>query len=120
MSNKLYVSLVQSHLHWENPAANRAHFSEVFKSIDSKPDLIILPEMFTTGFTMNANRLAETPDGESLNWMRNQAQKYEVAIVGSLIIKEDNHYYNRLYFVFPDGLYKSYDKRHTFTLARRT
>jgi len=73
--------------------------------------------MFTTGFTMNAKSVAETMDGDTLNWMQYLAVKNEVAIVGSLIIKEDNKFYNRLFFVHPTREVEYYDKRHTFTLA---
>lgn len=117
MKETLSVSLIQSHLHWENPLANRELFSEKISRLERKSDLIILPEMFTTGFTMNAEDLAETESGESLQWMISEAKENQSAITGSVIIEENSKYYNRLFFVFPDGNYKSYDKRHTFTLA---
>lgn len=113
----LRVTIVQAHLNWENPIANRANFSEKITTISEKTDLIILPEMFTTGFSMNAEVLSEKNEGKTVQWMISEAKKNDTAITGSLIIKEDNNHYNRLYFVFPDGSYKSYDKRHTFTLA---
>jgi len=113
----LKVTLIQSQLHWENPAANRANFSEKIKAISEKTDLIVLPEMFTTGFTMHASKLSEENDGESVKWMISEATKNNTAITGSLICKEQGNYFNRLYFVFPNGTYKTYDKRHTFTLA---
>ncbi len=116
MSN-LKVTIVQSHLHWENPVTNRINFSEKIKAISEKTDLIVLPEMFTTGFTMNALNLSEENEGESVQWMISEARKSDTAITGSLIIREGDSYFNRLFFVFPNGTYKTYDKRHTFTLA---
>ena len=113
----LKVTIVQSHLHWENPLANRNLFSEKIKAISEETHLIILPEMFTTGFTMNAAPLAEEANGPTLQWMQNIATERKCAITGSLIVKENGNYFNRLYFVFPDGTYQQYDKKHTFTLA---
>ncbi len=115
--NNLGITLIQSHLHWENPVANRANFSEKISSISEKTDLVVLPEMFTTGFSMNAADLAEEREGETVQWMVSEAKKNNMAITGSLIIKENDSHYNRLYFAFPDGSYKTYNKRHTFTLA---
>lgn len=115
--NPLSVTIIQSHLYWENPVANRLNFSEKIKSISEKTDLIILPEMFTTGFSMNASSLFEEPNGETLNWMISEAKKHNTAITGSIIVKEEKRFFNRLYFVFPNGDFKHYDKRHTFTLA---
>ena len=117
MQEELKVSIIQSKLVWENPEANRKLFSEKIASISEETDLIILPEMFTTGFTMNASTLAETENGETLNWTQTEAKKKDCAITGSVIISENNNYYSRLFFVFPNGDYKTYDKRHTFTLA---
>jgi omega-amidase len=115
--DNLKVCIIQVQLHWENPVANLLMFSEKINSISEKIDLIVLPEMFTTGFTMNAIALSEEETGESVQWMISQARQYDVAITGSLIIKENKNFYNRLYFVFPDGSFQTYDKRHTFTLA---
>ncbi len=113
----LQVAFIQSHLHWENPVANRAQFSEKIQIITNEVNLIVLPEMFTTGFTMNAAEVAESHQGTSFQWMQEQAKLKNAAITGSLIIEEDGKFYNRLYFVFPDGSFQQYDKRHTFTLA---
>lgn len=113
----LSITIIQSHLQWENPIANRLNFSEKIDSISEDTDLVILPEMFTTGFSMQATTLAEGPDGETLNWMISEAKKHSIAITGSIIVRENERFYNRLYFVFPNGDFKHYDKRHTFTLA---
>jgi predicted amidohydrolase len=115
--DKLAITLIQSHLHWENPIENRANFSEKIKNISERTDLIILPEMFSTGFSMNTAMLSEEKEGETLKWMILEAKRNSCAITGSIIIKEGSRYFNRLYFVFPNGDYKPYDKRHTFTLA---
>ena len=88
--NDLKVTLIQSHLHWENPEANRAMFSEKIASIPEPTDLIVLPEMFTTGFTMNASPLAETMQGLTVQWMKEQSLILDAAIVGSIIIEENN------------------------------
>lgn len=114
----LSITIIQSHLHWENAIANRMHFSERMATISEKTDLIILPEMFTTGFSMNAKTLSEATEGDTLQWMLLEAKKHQTAITGSVIISENNTYYNRLFFVFPNGTYEKYDKRHTFTLAK--
>lgn len=118
MKTDLKITLVQSELIWENASANRELFSKKFQTFEGETDLIVLPEMFTTGFSMNAKKLAEPNDGESLNWMISEARKHNCAITGSVIISEDDKFYNRLFFVLPDGTYEKYDKKHTFTLAK--
>ncbi|MAN59601.1 MAG: amidohydrolase [Flavobacteriaceae bacterium] len=117
MKETLTVSLIQTELHWENPEANRRHFADKIDEITEHTDLIVLPEMFTTGFSMNAKALAEPTQGTTLQWMQVLAKKRNVAITGSVIVTEGGHYYNRLFFVFPDGSHEIYDKKHTFTLA---
>lgn len=101
-----------------NASANRELFSKKFQTFEGETDLIVLPEMFTTGFSMNAKKLAEPNDGDSLNWMISEARKHNCAITGSVIISENDKFYNRLFFVLPDGTYEKYDKKHTFTLAK--
>ena len=118
MEENLKITIIQSELHWEDVDANLEMFSKKIQYIEEETDLIILPEMFSTGFSMNAESLAETNDGKTLNWMISEAKKYQTAITGSVIISENNHFYNRLFFVFPDGSYEKYDKKHTFTLAK--
>lgn len=117
MHEELRVSIIQSNLIWESPEDNRNLFSEKINAISEETELIVLPEMFTTGFTMNASSLAEEEKGDTLIWMQNEAQKNNCAITGSIIIKDKGSYYNRLLFVFPNGEYNVYNKRHTFTLA---
>lgn len=113
----LRVTLIQADLVWEDPGTNRARFAEKITPLTGSTDLIILPEMFTTGFSMNPEPLAERMDGPTLSWLATQAASTGAAICGSLIIQEDNAYYNRLVWMQPDGQYFTYDKRHRFTLA---
>jgi omega-amidase len=112
----LSLALVQSALHWENPQANRDQFAQLLANI-SPVDLIVLPEMFTTGFSMSPLNLAEEMEGPTLNWLRERAREHAAAITGSIICKEQDHFVNRLLFVYPNGEYKYYDKRHLFSLA---
>lgn len=117
MAETFRITLVQTHLEWENIEANLKHFSKKLAHISGRPDLIVLPEMFSTGFSMNAPALAEESEGQTFQWMLLQAKKMNSAIIGSVIIKENEQFFNRLFFVFPNGEYKKYDKKHTFTLA---
>jgi omega-amidase len=111
------IALIQSSLFWENPKENRNHFEEKINSITNEVDLIVLPEMFTTGFTMNPSAVFETMQGETITWLKHLAKAKNTAITGSLIIKENDNFFNRLVFVFPSGEIQFYDKRHLFTLA---
>ncbi|MEX6626637.1 nitrilase family protein [Tenacibaculum salmonis] len=115
--NKLKTVLVQSDIVWENPKENRKNFQEKINKLSSDIDLIILPEMFTTGFTMNPNSLAETMNGDTIIWMQKISKEKKCAITGSIIIKENELYFNRLLFVHPSGKIDFYDKKHLFTLA---
>ena len=117
MQDHLNITLIQSDLVWENPKKNRKHFKEKIETITEAVDLIVLPEMFATGFTMNAAAVAENMDGKTIEWMKGIALNTNAAVVGSLIISEDKKFYNRLLFVEPSGSMHYYDKRHTFTLA---
>jgi predicted amidohydrolase len=118
----LRITLVQADLAWENPAANRAHLAELLAKHPPQTDIILLPEMFATGFSMNTAKLAETNDdkndGDSLQWMRQQARRYNALVVGSLITKDEGKFYNRLFAVHPDGTRQHYDKRHLFFMAK--
>lgn len=113
----LRVSLVQFEVIWENPVANRSKLNELINRLDGKTDLIVLPEMFTTGFSMHARELAETMAGESLNWMLDQSKAHQAALAGSMIVKEDENYFNRFIFVTPTGEIFYYDKRHLFSIG---
>lgn len=113
----LNVSLIQSDLIWEDPTANRISFKKHFNQVPDDCNLIILPEMFTSGFTMNPSTVAETMDGITVQWLRSNARQINCAICGSLVIEESGIYYNRFLFVSPDGTIQQYDKRHTFNMA---
>ncbi|OGX87246.1 amidohydrolase [Hymenobacter glacialis] len=111
------VSFIQTELHWHDAAANRAAFAQQLAQLAGPTDLIVLPEMFTTGFSMEAAAQAETMDGPTVAWLRAQAAAHNAVVTGSVIIQENGHYHNRLLWVRPDGSLSSYDKRHLFTLA---
>ena len=113
----LNIALVQAPLVWENRDANLDYFTDKIGELSTDVDLVLLPEMFTTGFTMNAKPNSETVEGKSVQWMQQTAQEKNLAISGSIIIEENGNFYNRLFFVFPSGDYKTYDKKHLFTLA---
>lgn len=116
MQNELNVVGIQANLVWENPEKNRAFFEAKINTLENV-DLVVLPEMFTTGFTMHPLTIAEKMDGASISWMQQIAKKKDLAITGSLVIVDKNNYYNRLVFVHPSGKMETYDKRHSFTLA---
>ncbi len=117
--NDLKVTLVQSKLYWEDRKKNLEHFSSLLKKLKKgSTDIIILPEMFSTGFSMNSNQLAEDIDGESIAWMRMMASEKNAVVTGSLIIKEEDDYFNRLIWMAPEGSLRYYDKRHLFRMAK--
>jgi predicted amidohydrolase len=111
------IAVFQTKLAWENPAVNRKFIEEYFLNEDEPFDLFILPEMFTSGFTMNPSAVAEPMDGETMTWLKGLAKAKNCAITGSLVIKEDGNFYNRMVFIFPSGEVQFYNKRHLFTLA---
>lgn len=111
------IAIIQSNLSWEEPETNRVHFYKKINEIEEQVDLIVLPEMFTSGFTMNPNQVAESMSGDSIKWLKNVARQRNCAIIGSVVIEEDGNYYNRLLFVFPSGEIETYDKKHLFSLA---
>jgi len=112
----LNIAVIQANLVWENPVVNRKLFTQKIKRLSQNTDLVILPELFTTGFTMHVD-LAETITGKTVVWMQNLTQQHQIAIVGSIIIKENNNFYNRLLFVHPNGEIEHYNKCHLFTLS---
>jgi predicted amidohydrolase len=111
------LTLVQSALIWQNPEANRTQFSHQLAGLRDTTDLIVLPEMFNTGFSMDAARLAEPMDGPTMEWLKKTAEDLNAAVTGSFICVENGCFYNRMAFVFPDGRYECYDKKHLFGLA---
>ena len=112
----LNVVIVQDALDWEQPPANRRRFTEWLERIDAA-DLVILPEMFASGFTMSPAVVAEPMDGPTVTWMREQAARRNVAIAGSLVIEDAGRYYNRLLWASAGGELHTYDKRHLFRMA---
>ncbi|MFT4663428.1 MAG: omega-amidase [Patescibacteria group bacterium] len=114
----LTITTVQADLIWENKKDNLEQFDLKLQSLQEKTDLIILPEMFTTGFSMNANAMAEPMEGPAIKWMAEKAKALGTVITGSLIIKEKDQFFNRLIWMSPDGSIQHYDKRHLFTLAK--
>jgi omega-amidase len=113
----LKISLIQSDLHWEDIEANLAMFEEKIWQIGNTTDVIILPEMFTTGFTMSANKLAEHMNMRTFKWMKQMADQTGALILGSYIVTVHERYYNRLLWMEPGGNFKTYDKRHLFRMA---
>lgn len=113
----LTVTLIQTGLFWEDRRANLDMFEKKIRGITSYTEVVILPEMFSTGFSMNSHLLAETMDGETVTWMRGLAASRKVIITGSLIIEEKGRYFNRLIWMLPNGEMGIYDKRHLFGFA---
>ena len=113
----LSVTLIQTNLFWENSTANLANLEEKIAQISLPTDLIILPEMFTTGFTMNAKAMAEPMNFTAFKWMKQQAKRTQAVITGSFIVKEGNQFFNRLLWMQPDGSFETYDKRHLFRMG---
>jgi omega-amidase len=111
------IALIQTALIWENPNENRSLLQYKINAISQYVDLIVLPEMFTSGFTMNPKNVAETMQGETILWLKDVAKTRNCSLTGSLVIEENGNYFNRLVFVFPNGEIQCYDKRHLFTLA---
>lgn len=110
------ISLLQTDIRWKDPRANRRRAEELISDLPAA-DLIVLPEMFTTGFCTDPTETAEPADSETLAWMRSVAAARNAAVGGSVATEADGRYYNRFYFVKPDGSYATYDKRHLFSFA---
>ncbi|WP_421826970.1 amidohydrolase [Larkinella sp.] len=113
----LHLTLLQTSLHWENPTANRAMLEEKIFALPEKTDLIVLPEMFTTGFSMNAKALAEPMNLTTFRWLKQMASQTDAVVTGSYIVQEKGQFYNRLIWMEPDGSFDVYDKRHLFRMA---
>ncbi len=114
----LRVTIVQNDLIWENKTANLESFTHILAQNRQPTDLIVLPEMFTTGFTMQAALFAENcSNSPTLVWLQNLAHEHNAAVIASFIVEENGKYYNRLFFTQPDGNYQTYDKRHLFAMG---
>lgn len=117
-SENLRFTLIQPDMMWENKAANLDHYGRLISNIVGHKEVVVLPEMFPTGFSMASERLAEPMEGDTIQWMRDTAHAHRIILVGSLMIKEEEHYFNRLVWMQPDGQYSTYDKRHLFAYAQ--
>lgn len=116
--NELKITLFQINLKWENKKENLSHISKLFDHLTKPTDIIILPEMFTTGFTINTLQNFEQINGETVNWMKQNAVKLNSLIIGSIIIEDKGQYFNRLICAFPDAKIQYYDKAHLFRMAK--
>jgi len=116
-SSQLHFTLIQTDIQWEDKTANLTHYESLLNAISGPRHVVVLPEMFSTGFSMAPERLAEKMDGNAVQWMAAMAAKHRCILTGSLIIEEDGNYYNRMLWVQPDGHIGYYDKRHLFGFA---
>ncbi len=112
--SSLTLTLIQTQLHWEDKEANLAMLEQKIKAIQKKIEVVILPEMFSTGFSMKPEQFSETMDGTAIQWMKRIAAQKRIILTGSLIIKDGDNFYNRLIWMLPNGEYGYYDKRHLF------
>ena len=113
----LKLTLIQTHLHWEDKGANLAFLEQKIVNLDAPTEIVILPEMFNTGFSMQPELHAETMEGPSVEWMRRIAMTQKIILTGSLMIQEGDQYYNRLIWMLPNGEYGHYDKGHLFAFG---
>src|SRR5690606_10142627 len=116
-AGQLNITIIQPDIVWEDKEANLKRYEEDIAGIKEKREVVVLPEMFSTGFSMQPEKLAETMDGPSLKWMKETASRCRCILTGSLIIEEDGNYFNRLIWMQPDGVFGVYDKRHLFGYA---
>lgn len=117
VKSDLNISLIQTDIVWENPKENMRLLEAKIDALKGKQHIIVLPEMFSTGFSMAPQKLAEPMEGETVNWMKEMAAKNRCVLTGSLIIEEDGHYYNRMIWALPNGELAFYNKRHLFSYA---
>jgi omega-amidase len=113
----LTLTTIQTSLSWENKAANLAMFEQKINSMEERTEIVVLPEMFSTGFSMRPELLAETMEGETVQWMKEIAADNKIILTGSIIINEDGKFFNRLIWMMPNGEFGYYDKRHLFAYA---
>lgn len=118
MTDNLRISMIQSHIIWEDRDENLGYYGELLRRVSGKTDIAVLPETFTTGFSMDVEKLADTKDGVTISTIKGWAQKYKLAVVGSFIVKDNGKYFNRAFFITPDGEEYYYDKRHLFRMAQ--
>ena len=113
----LTITTIQSNLIWEEKSANLRLLEQKIINIEEKTEIVVLPEMFSTGFSMKPEMLAETMDGETVEWMKRVSRENSIVLTGSIMIKEDGNYFNRLIWMLPNGQYGHYDKRHLFAFG---
>jgi omega-amidase len=115
--SSLTISIIQTNLFWEDKKANLSMLENKIKTLAGETEIVVLPEMFSTGFSMQPELLAETMDGDTVQWMRRISTSQKIILTGSVIIKEEDNYYNRLIWMLPNGQFGVYDKRHRFAFA---
>lgn len=113
-ADELRITIIQADIAWEDKLTNLDHYTALIEGITGLKEIVALPEMFSTGFSMAPQRLAESMNGPTVQWMRDTAHAHRIILTGSLMIEEEGHYYNRLIWMQPDGAYSTYDKRHLF------
>ena len=113
----LTITTIQTNLAWENKVANLQLLEKKINELEEKTEIVILPEMFSTGFSMQPQLFAETMEGETVQWMKEVSAKNKIILTGSIIIEEDSQYFNRLIWMLPNGQFGYYDKRHLFAFA---
>lgn len=116
-NSRMKIALIQAPLAWEDVEQNTTYFKNQLNQIEQETDLVVLPEMFTSGFTMHPERVFMTMQDKFIDELQKCCKSLDIALTGSIVIKEGTQYYNRLFFVFPTGEFKTYDKRHLFSLA---
>ena len=103
MADNLRISMIQAHITWEDRDENLGYYGELLRRVSGRTDIAVLPETFTTGFSMDVERLADTMDGPTVCSIKGWASKYRLAVVGSFIVKEGENYFNRAFFITPEG-----------------
>jgi predicted amidohydrolase len=114
---EIRITTIQADLKWEDIDGNLAMFDEYLRELNGETDIVVLPEMFTTAFSMKSTEFCESMDGKTMNWLKERAKQYDIVITGSIIIKEDEKYYNRLIWMRADGTFEKYDKHQLFKMA---
>lgn len=117
MADSLRISMIQSHIIWEDRSENLGYYGELLRRVSGRTDIAVLPETFTTGFSMSVEVLADTMDGETVRTVKGWAEKYNLAVAGSFIATEGGKYYNRAFLITPEGEEHYYNKRHLFRMA---
>ena len=113
----LTITTIQCNLFWEEKAANLRMLEQKIADIEEKTEIVVLPEMFNTGFSMRPEALAETMEGETVEWMKRVSRENGIVLTGSAMIEDEGNYYNRLIWMLPNGQYGHYDKRHLFAFG---